>query len=63
MLFTELNPERRTNIAVNALCNSDVPLVSLTGKAGTGKTLLALACALHVRKITGRFTLHAQSFL
>jgi len=36
--------------AVNALCNSDVPLVSLTGKAGTGKTLLALACALHVRK-------------
>lgn len=36
--------------AVNALCNSDVPLVSLTGKAGTGKTLLALACALQVRK-------------
>lgn len=36
--------------AVNALCNPDVPLVSLTGKAGTGKTLLALACALHVRK-------------
>ena len=36
--------------AVNSLCNTDIPLVSLTGKAGTGKTLLALACALHVRK-------------
>jgi PhoH-like ATPase len=36
--------------AVNALCNSDIPLVSLTGKAGTGKTLLALASALQVRK-------------
>ncbi len=36
--------------AVNALCNSDIPLVSMTGKAGTGKTLLALACALQVRK-------------
>jgi PhoH-like ATPase len=36
--------------AANALTNSDVPLVSLTGKAGTGKTLLALASALHVRK-------------
>ncbi len=36
--------------AVNALCNPEIPLVTLTGKAGTGKTLLALACALHVRK-------------
>ncbi|MDH7604941.1 MAG: PhoH family protein [Melioribacter sp.] len=36
--------------AVNALCNPDIPLVTLTGKAGTGKTLLALACSLHVRK-------------
>ena len=36
--------------AVSALTNNDVPLVSLTGKAGTGKTLLALASALHVRK-------------
>ncbi|MEG8947825.1 PhoH family protein [Rosettibacter firmus] len=36
--------------AVNALCNPDIPLVTLTGKAGTGKTLLALASALHVRK-------------
>jgi PhoH-like ATPase len=36
--------------AVEALTNNDVPLVSLTGKAGTGKTLLALASALNVRK-------------
>ena len=36
--------------AVNALCNVDIPLVSMTGKAGTGKTLLALASALQVRK-------------
>jgi len=36
--------------AVSALTNNNVPLVSLTGKAGTGKTLLALASALHVRK-------------
>jgi PhoH-like ATPase len=36
--------------AVNALCNTSIPLVSMTGKAGTGKTLLALASALHARK-------------
>jgi len=36
--------------AADALINNNIPLVSLTGKAGTGKTLLALASALHVRK-------------
>ncbi len=36
--------------AVDALTNNNIPLVSLTGKAGTGKTLLALASALQVRK-------------
>ncbi|MGK9475555.1 PhoH family protein [Melioribacter sp. OK-6-Me] len=36
--------------AVNALINKNIPLVTLTGKAGTGKTLLALASALQVRK-------------
>ena len=36
--------------AADALTNINIPLVSLTGKAGTGKTLLALASALHVRK-------------
>jgi PhoH-like ATPase len=32
--------------AIEALTNPDIQLVSLTGKAGTGKTLLALAAAL-----------------
>lgn len=36
--------------ATDALTNNSIPLVSLTGKAGTGKTLLAIASALHVRK-------------
>jgi len=36
--------------AVDALINNSIPLVSMTGKAGTGKTLLAIASALHVRR-------------
>jgi PhoH-like ATPase len=36
--------------ALEALTNPDVQLVSLTGKAGTGKTLLALAAALQQHK-------------
>lgn len=36
--------------ALCALLNPDIPLVTLTGKAGTGKTLLALAAALEARK-------------
>ncbi|MCI0474430.1 MAG: PhoH family protein [Ignavibacteria bacterium] len=36
--------------AVNALTNKTIPLVTITGKAGTGKTLLALATALSVKK-------------
>jgi PhoH-like ATPase len=36
--------------AFEALSNPDVQLVSLTGKAGTGKTLLALAAALAQHK-------------
>ncbi len=36
--------------AVDSLTNIEIPLVSLTGKAGTGKTLLALASALNIRK-------------
>jgi PhoH-like ATPase len=35
--------------AAHALLNDNIPLVSLTGKAGTGKTLLALAAALDQR--------------
>ena len=36
--------------ALEALSNPDIQLVSLTGKAGTGKTLLALASALQQQK-------------
>ena len=36
--------------AIDALINNNIQLVSLTGKAGTGKTLLALAAALQVKK-------------
>ncbi len=36
--------------ALHALLQKDVQLVTISGKAGTGKTLLALASALSVRK-------------
>lgn len=36
--------------AMDALANRGVPLVTITGKAGTGKTLLALAAALDKRR-------------
>lgn len=36
--------------SIDALTRDDIQLVSLTGKAGTGKTLLALAAALHQRR-------------
>jgi PhoH-like ATPase len=37
--------------SLSALLNPDIKLVSLSGKAGTGKTLLALAAALHQHKM------------
>lgn len=37
--------------ALDALMRPEIQLVSLTGKAGTGKTLLALAGALYQRKL------------
>ncbi|RPI41451.1 MAG: PhoH family protein [Bacteroidetes bacterium] len=37
--------------ALDALSRPEIQLVALTGKAGTGKTLLALAAALHQRKL------------
>jgi len=46
--ITPRNAEQ--TFAVNALTNCDIPLVTMIGKAGTGKTLLALASALQVRK-------------
>lgn len=42
--ISPLNDEQ--NCAMDLLLNDKVPLVSLVGAAGTGKTLLALACAL-----------------
>ena len=36
--------------SLDALTRPDIQLVALTGKAGTGKTLLALAAALHQEK-------------
>jgi PhoH-like ATPase len=35
--------------AMQSLCNPDIKLVTLSGRAGTGKTLLALAAALETR--------------
>lgn len=37
--------------AVHAVLNAEVPLVTITGAAGTGKTLLALAGALEQRRL------------
>ena len=42
------NDEQR--FALDACLNPDIPLVSLTGGAGTGKTLIALAAALEQEK-------------
>jgi PhoH-like ATPase len=45
--ITPLNAEQ--SFAVNALLNPNIKLVTISGKAGTGKTLLALAAALESR--------------
>ena len=45
--ITPRNAEQ--SFAVHALCNPEIPLVTVSGKAGTGKTLLALAAALEQR--------------
>jgi PhoH-like ATPase len=46
-----INPRNaEQTFAINALTNNTIPLVTLTGKAGTGKTLLALAGALQMKK-------------
>ncbi len=46
--ITPRNAEQ--TFAVDALINPEIRLVSMTGKAGTGKTLLALASALQVKR-------------
>ncbi|WP_145292756.1 PhoH family protein [Crateriforma conspicua] len=45
--ITPRNAEQ--SFALHALVNTEIRLVTLAGKAGTGKTLLALAAALHRR--------------
>ena len=37
-------------MALDVLLDNDIPLVTIMGKAGTGKTLLALAAALEKRR-------------
>ena len=37
-------------VALDMLLNKDIPLVTIMGKAGTGKTLLALAASLELRR-------------
>lgn len=46
--ITSLNPEQA--FAMHALLNPNIQLVTIQGNAGTGKTLLALACALEQRR-------------
>ncbi len=46
--ITPRNAEQ--TFALSVLCDPNIPLVSLSGTAGTGKTLLALAAALEQRK-------------
>ena len=47
-----INPRNaEQTFALHALMNPEVLLVTISGKAGTGKTLLALASALEMRKI------------
>lgn len=46
--ITPRNAEQ--TFALDALLNPDIKLVTVSGKAGTGKTLLALAAALQKRK-------------
>ncbi len=43
--ISPLNMEQRC--AIDLLLRDDVPLVTMIGQAGTGKTLLALACGMH----------------
>ncbi len=47
--ITPRNAEQ--TFALDALMNPDIKLVSIVGKAGTGKTLLALAAALERKKL------------
>lgn len=48
------NPEQ--HLALELLLNPEIPVVTLNGKAGTGKTLLALAVGLHMMLMENRYT-------
>lgn len=46
-LFNKIKPKNKEQCcASDALMNKDIPIVTLTGPSGTGKTLLALAAAI-----------------
>ena len=46
--ISRIRPRNREQMfALDLLLNDDIPLVTLVGKAGTGKTLLAIAAGLH----------------
>ncbi len=47
---------REQQFAFDLLMNDDIQLVSLVGKAGTGKTLLAIAVGLHKSADEGAYT-------
>ena len=51
--ITSRNKEQR--LALELLMDPEVQIVTLVGKAGTGKTLLALAAALHKTLRNGRY--------
>lgn len=51
--ITARNVQQR--MALELLLNDDIPLVTLTGRAGTGKTLLALAAGLMKVEDEGRY--------
>lgn len=55
LMFYGLSPKNfQQQAAMDLLVDERVPLVSMIGAAGSGKTLLALACALHLHD-KGRF--------
>jgi PhoH-like ATPase len=47
---------KEQSIALDMLLDDSIPLVALIGKAGTGKTLLALAAGIHRTTVEQRYT-------
>ena len=44
------------HLALDLLINPKIPIVTLVGKAGTGKTLLALACGLEMMLVANQYS-------